>query len=145
MHEKFTLRTGLQSAGESAGQRHKALAGRGTLLRQFFLQIPRELSEAARIDGATLWQAFLYVALPLDGVDRTMHEMALIIVLVGTLVGMTGLGGGVLMLPLLIFGLGVPPIVAAYLFMLGGTDEWARFFPPADACEAFGLAFGAPS
>ena len=35
--------------------------------------------------------------------------------------------------------------VAAYLFILGGTDEWARFFPPADACEAFGLAFGAPS
>lgn len=32
--------------------------------------------------------------------------------LVGTMVGMTGLGGGVLLLPTLIFGLGVPPIVA---------------------------------
>ncbi len=32
--------------------------------------------------------------------------------LVGTLVGLTGLGGGVLLLPILIFGLGVPPIVA---------------------------------
>jgi len=32
--------------------------------------------------------------------------------LVGTLVGLTGLGGGVLLLPVLIFGLGVPPIVA---------------------------------
>jgi|SRR5579871_2204347 len=31
---------------------------------------------------------------------------------VGTLVGLTGLGGGVLLLPLLIFGLGVAPIVA---------------------------------
>ena len=32
--------------------------------------------------------------------------------LVGTLVGLTGLGGGVLLLPILIFGLSVPPIVA---------------------------------
>jgi len=32
--------------------------------------------------------------------------------LVGTLVGLTGLGGGVLLLPILIFGLRVPPIVA---------------------------------
>ncbi len=32
--------------------------------------------------------------------------------LVGTLVGLTGLGGGVLLLPILIFGLGVLPIVA---------------------------------
>lgn len=30
----------------------------------------------------------------------------------GTMVGMTGLGGGVLLLPMLIFGLGVPPIIA---------------------------------
>jgi len=33
-------------------------------------------------------------------------------VMVGLLVGLTGLGGGVLLLPILIFGLGVPPIVA---------------------------------
>ena len=33
-------------------------------------------------------------------------------ILVGTLVGLTGLGGGVVLLPLLIFGLGVPPIIA---------------------------------
>jgi len=32
--------------------------------------------------------------------------------LVGTLVGLTGLGGAVLLLPILIFGLGIPPIVA---------------------------------
>jgi uncharacterized membrane protein YfcA len=32
--------------------------------------------------------------------------------LVGTLVGLTGLGGAVLLLPILIFGLGVPPIIA---------------------------------
>jgi multiple sugar transport system permease protein len=31
----------------------------------FFETQPQELEEAARIDGATLWQAFLYVALPL--------------------------------------------------------------------------------
>ncbi|MCA0305453.1 MAG: carbohydrate ABC transporter permease [Proteobacteria bacterium] len=31
----------------------------------FFETLPHELEEAARIDGATLWQAFLYVALPL--------------------------------------------------------------------------------
>ena len=31
---------------------------------------------------------------------------------VGTLIGLTGLGGGVLLLPILIFGLRVPPIVA---------------------------------
>ena len=31
---------------------------------------------------------------------------------VGTLVGLTGMGGGALLLPLLIFGLHVPPITA---------------------------------
>ena len=31
---------------------------------------------------------------------------------VGTLIGMTGVGGGVLLLPILIFGLGVPPLSA---------------------------------
>lgn len=36
----------------------------------------------------------VYVALPLTGVDRTMHEMALIIVLVGTLVVLLGMGLG---------------------------------------------------
>lgn len=40
-------------------------------------------------DGGTV-----YVALPLTGVDRTMHEMALIIVLVGTLVVLAGMGIG---------------------------------------------------
>src|SRR5215469_10717838 len=36
----------------------------------------------------------------------------LIGLVVGTLIGMTGLGGGVLLLPLLIFGLKVPPMLA---------------------------------
>jgi uncharacterized protein len=45
-----------------------------------------------------------------------MIAKVLIGLVVGTLIGMTGLGGGVLLLPLLIFGLGVPPIVAV------GTD-----------------------
>jgi len=31
----------------------------------FFETLPQELEEAARIDGATIWQAFYYVALPL--------------------------------------------------------------------------------
>lgn len=46
---------------------------------------------------------------------------ALIGLLVGTLVGLTGLGGGVLMMPLLIFGLGVPPITAV------GSDAVVNF------------------
>jgi multiple sugar transport system permease protein len=35
------------------------------LLRQFFLTIPNELEDAARIDGAGAFQTFLYVFLPL--------------------------------------------------------------------------------
>ncbi len=35
-------------------------------LRQFFQGIPRELEEAARIDGASPWQIFFHVALPLS-------------------------------------------------------------------------------
>lgn len=41
--------------------------------------------------------------------------------LVGTLIGMTGLGGGVLLLPVLIFGLKVPPIIAV------GSDALFNF------------------
>jgi uncharacterized protein len=42
--------------------------------------------------------------------------------LVGTLIGMTGLGGGVLLLPILIFGLRIPAIVAV------GSDAMFNFF-----------------
>src|SRR5438128_10556034 len=42
--------------------------------------------------------------------------------LVGTLIGLTGLGGGVLLLPILIFGLRVPAIVAV------GSDALFNFF-----------------
>lgn len=35
------------------------------LLRQYFLTIPRELSEAARMDGASLWSIFWRIYLPL--------------------------------------------------------------------------------
>jgi multiple sugar transport system permease protein len=35
------------------------------LLRQFFLTIPRELADAARVDGATPWQIYRHVYLPL--------------------------------------------------------------------------------
>src|SRR5262249_54700289 len=41
---------------------------------------------------------------------------------VGTLIGMTGVGGGVLLLPLLIFGLKVPAIIAV------GSDAMFNFF-----------------
>src|SRR5580704_8170085 len=40
---------------------------------------------------------------------------------VGTLIGMTGVGGGVLLLPILIFGLGVPPMSAV------GSDALFNF------------------
>jgi uncharacterized membrane protein YfcA len=42
--------------------------------------------------------------------------------IVGTLIGMTGLGGGVLLLPILIFGLQVPAIIAV------GSDAVFNFF-----------------
>jgi ABC-type glycerol-3-phosphate transport system permease component len=35
------------------------------LLRQFFLAIPRELGDAARVDGANPWQIYRYIYLPL--------------------------------------------------------------------------------
>jgi uncharacterized membrane protein YfcA len=41
---------------------------------------------------------------------------------VGTLIGLTGVGGGVLLLPMLIFGLHVPPIIAV------GSDALFNFF-----------------
>ena len=37
------------------------------LLRQFFLAIPRELADAARVDGANPWQIYRHVYLPLAG------------------------------------------------------------------------------
>lgn len=36
------------------------------LLRQFFLSLPREFDEAARIDGASEWQIYWRIALPLS-------------------------------------------------------------------------------
>lgn len=36
-------------------------------LRQFFLSLPRELEEAAYVDGASVWQTFFKVVLPLSG------------------------------------------------------------------------------
>jgi len=37
------------------------------LLRQFYLTIPIDLAESARIDGATIWQIFRHIYLPLSG------------------------------------------------------------------------------
>jgi uncharacterized membrane protein YfcA len=45
----------------------------------------------------------------------------LIVFVVGTLIGLTGLGGGVLLLPTLIFGLHVPAIIAV------GSDALFNF------------------
>ena len=36
------------------------------LFRQFFLGIPRDLEDAAAVDGAGLWRRFIYVILPLS-------------------------------------------------------------------------------
>ena len=36
------------------------------LMHQFFQSMPRELDEAARMDGCSYWQTFRYVALPLS-------------------------------------------------------------------------------
>ncbi|MET7425432.1 carbohydrate ABC transporter permease [Dactylosporangium sp. NPDC005555] len=35
------------------------------LMRQFFVELPRELEEAARLDGASIFQAYWHVVLPL--------------------------------------------------------------------------------
>ncbi|MGV8845052.1 carbohydrate ABC transporter permease [Tessaracoccus sp.] len=35
------------------------------LMRQFFMSMPRELEEAARVDGASVWQVFWVIMLPL--------------------------------------------------------------------------------
>ena len=56
---------------------------------------------------------------------------------IGTLIGLTGLGGGVLLLPMLIFGLHIPPIIAV------GSDALCNFFTkiPASIC----LLYTSPS
>jgi multiple sugar transport system permease protein len=37
------------------------------LLRQFYLTIPLDLAESARIDGASIWQIFRHIYVPLSG------------------------------------------------------------------------------
>jgi len=37
------------------------------MFRQFFAQIPEELVEAARIDGASNWRVYWQLMLPLSG------------------------------------------------------------------------------
>ena len=37
------------------------------LLRQFYLTIPIDLAESARMDGANIWQIFRYIYVPLSG------------------------------------------------------------------------------
>lgn len=38
------------------------------LIRQFYMTIPLELAESARIDGANIWQIFRHIYMPLSGV-----------------------------------------------------------------------------
>lgn len=46
----------------------QAFSAFGTfLLRQYFIGIPRELEDAARIDGASRWEIFRRIILPLSG------------------------------------------------------------------------------
>ncbi|MGH2559628.1 MAG: carbohydrate ABC transporter permease [Thermomicrobiales bacterium] len=46
----------------------QAFSAFGTfLLRQYFLSIPHELEDAARIDGASRWECFWRIILPLSG------------------------------------------------------------------------------
>jgi ABC-type glycerol-3-phosphate transport system permease component len=50
------------------------------LLRGYFEQLPRELSDAARVDGAGEWRSFWHVTLPL--VKPALTTLATIVVLV---------------------------------------------------------------
>ncbi len=59
-------------------------------------------------------------------------ELSLIGLLVGTLVGLTGVGGGVLMTPILIIVMGIPPstaigtdlFYAAITKIVGAVQHW---------------------
>jgi sn-glycerol 3-phosphate transport system permease protein len=51
------------------------------LFRQFFLTVPEELCEAARIDGATPWQFFRLILLPLS--RSNIVALAIILFLMG--------------------------------------------------------------
>jgi sn-glycerol 3-phosphate transport system permease protein len=51
------------------------------LFRQFFLTVPDELCEAARIDGATPWQFFRLILLPLS--RSNIVALAIILFLTG--------------------------------------------------------------
>ena len=46
------------------------------LMRSFFLDVPRELDEAACIDGCNLWQTFIKVA-PADRAPRSLGDVPL--------------------------------------------------------------------
>ena len=66
------------------------------------------------------------------GKQMAYIELRLIGLLVGTLVGLTGVGGGVLMTPILIIVMGMPPSIAigtdlfyaAITKMVGATQHW---------------------
>ncbi len=60
-----------------------ALGGNVWLMKGFFDTIPRELDEAALIDGASYWQSFCYIILPL------MRPM-LVVITVLTFIGSYG-------------------------------------------------------
>ena len=48
------------------------------MMRPFFDQLPRSLEEAAWIDGATMWQGFYRIILPLSGPGARGHRHPLL-------------------------------------------------------------------
>ena len=87
-------------------------------MRQYFLGIPRDLDEAATIDGATPWQVFAHVALPLA-------RPGLAIVAIFTFLGRWN----EYLWPLIVAR--QPPMYTAQIalrsFVLTYTVEWQKF------------------
>ena len=71
-----------------------------------------------------------YVSLPVSGIDRLSVFIPVTVGLgVGFFAGLLGAGGGFLLMPLLIYGLGVPTTVAigTDLFQIVVTGSWGAF------------------
>ena len=71
-----------------------------------------------------------YVALPVSGIDQLSVFIPVIVGFsVGFFAGLLGAGGGFLLMPILIFGMGVPTTVAigTDLFQIVVTGSWGTF------------------
>ncbi|MCH9046964.1 MAG: sulfite exporter TauE/SafE family protein [SAR324 cluster bacterium] len=88
-----------------------------------------------RIPPHTIWIPGLgkvptYVALPVSGIDQLSVFIPVIVGFsVGFFAGLLGAGGGFLLMPVLIFGMGVPTTVAigTDLFQIIVTGSWGTF------------------